>query len=71
MNRFQREVTSYWIRYNQSVVEDIVNSTFDLLLLGYDTPGQLRPLHYVCLVDPQAMWFRHWTVSQDRVIRMS
>ena len=63
LNQFQREVPSYWLRYNERTMEDIVNVTFDLLLLGYDTPTQLGPIHYLCLVDPQAQWFRQWTVS--------
>ena len=63
LNRFQRQVSSYWLRFNHRAVDDIVNVTFDLLLLGYDTPSQLSPIHYLSLLDPLAQWFRNWTVS--------
>ena len=63
LNRFHREVPAYWVRYSCNTVQDIVSATFDLLLLGNDTPGQLRPLHYQCLLDPTAEWLGGWTVS--------
>ena len=64
LNHFQREVTSYWLRFNERTVEDMINATFDLLTLGYDRPLQLSPTHFLCLVDPVAQWFRKWTVSE-------
>ena len=62
LNRFQHEVTSYWLRYNERAVEEMITATFDLLLLGYDTPILLSPIHFLCLVDPLAQWFKMWTV---------
>ncbi|CAI8013095.1 Protein broad-minded [Geodia barretti] len=61
LNRFQRDVVSYWIRFGHRTVEDIVRATFDLLSLGNDTLGQLRPIHYLSLLDPTAQWARDWT----------
>ena len=67
LNRFQRDVVSYWIRFGHRTVEDIVRATFDLLSLGNDTLGQLRPIHYLSLLDPTAQWARDWTVSHGEV----
>ena len=67
LNRFQRDVVSYWIRFGHRTVEDIVRATFDLLSLGNDTLGQLRPIHYLSLLDPTAQWARDWTVSHGTV----
>ena len=66
LNRFQRDVVSYWVRYGHKIVEDIVSATFDLLLLGSNTPEQLCPIHYLSLLDPTSQWTRDWTVSRLR-----
>ena len=44
----------------------MITATFDLLLLGYDTPILLSPIHFLCLVDPLAQWFKMWTVRISR-----
>lgn len=64
LNYCQRKVTSYWLRFYERTVEDMINATFDLLTLGYDRPLQLSPTHFLCLVDPLAQWFTRWTVSE-------
>ena len=62
LNHFQCQVPVFWLRYNERVVEEMINGTFDLLLLGYNTPILLSPAHFLCLVDPLASWFRRWMV---------
>ena len=46
-----------------------MNVTLSLLDLSYDLRGgkateYLTPLHYLCVVDPNAQWFQKWMVNQ-------
>ncbi|XP_032231203.2 protein broad-minded isoform X2 [Nematostella vectensis] len=66
LNEFQHEVPSYWIRYPERFLEEIVESTFSLFSLSTTprgVPGEeecLSPLWYIALLDPLANWFKKW-----------
>ena len=44
------------------VVEEVMDLTFSLLELSYNNELHVHPLHYFCLLDPQALWFQKWMV---------
>ena len=62
-NYFQQELPSYWLRYSERVVIEMVTATFSLLSLTYTRPSMLGPVHLVALIDPSAFWLKKWMVS--------
>lgn len=56
------QLPSYWLRYSEGVVVEIIEATALLLSCSYSNPNMLGPVHYMALFDPKATWFRKWTV---------
>ena len=63
LSYLQGELPSYWLRYSEGVVLEMIEATATLLSCSYSNPGMLGPVHYMALFDPKATWFRKWTVS--------
>ena len=61
-NHFQLELPSYWLRYSERIVEEMVNATFSLLSLTYANPLMLGPVHLIALLDPNCNWLKKWMV---------
>ncbi|XP_028401729.1 protein broad-minded-like isoform X2 [Dendronephthya gigantea] len=63
---FLHEIPSYWVRYPERFVGDILESSISLLSLGNNHFGLssfnaiISPLHYLALLDPKASWFKKW-----------
>ncbi|CAB4013169.1 Hypothetical predicted protein, partial [Paramuricea clavata] len=63
---FLHEIPSYWVRYPERFVEDILESSLALLSLGNSHFGLssfnaiISPLHYLAILDPKASWFKKW-----------
>lgn len=62
LHYMQGELPSYWVRYGEGVVQDLVEATSVLLSCSYSNPSMLAPSHFMALFDPRASWFRKWTV---------
>lgn len=62
-NHFQLELPSYWLRYSERIVEEMVNATFSLLSLTYANPLMLGPVHLIALLDPGCSWLKRWMVG--------
>ncbi len=62
LNYVQGELPSYWLRYSEGVVVEMIEATATLLSCSYGNPSMLGPAHYMSLFDPKASWFRKWTV---------
>ncbi|XP_070575308.1 protein broad-minded-like [Ptychodera flava] len=64
VNEFQLQVPSYWVRYPEKFLDDVIECTLSLLSRNSSVPtgpsGTLTPLHYLALLDPKATWFRKW-----------
>uniref|UniRef100_H2ZAY6 Protein broad-minded n=1 Tax=Ciona savignyi TaxID=51511 RepID=H2ZAY6_CIOSA len=65
LNEFQCEVPSIWVRYPESFLEVIVDSSLALLTLqlnlGKNNSGdKLTALNFLSLIDIRANWFRKW-----------
>ncbi|XP_071959186.1 protein broad-minded-like [Antedon mediterranea] len=64
LNEFQIEVSSYWVRFPESFVEDILEKT--VKLIGINSSSLLSsmeivcPIHCIALLDPKARWFKKW-----------
>ncbi|XP_064610719.1 protein broad-minded-like isoform X2 [Liolophura sinensis] len=58
MNEFQREAPGYWVRYPEKYMEEILQSTLDLLSL--ETAQVVSPSHLIAVLDPKASWFIKW-----------
>ena len=63
LNYFQRELPSFWLRYSERTVGEMVIATFSLLSLSYSSPTLLGPVHLIALLDPTADWLKKWMVS--------
>ncbi|KAI8790403.1 protein broad-minded [Biomphalaria glabrata] len=62
MVEFQQEAPNYWVRYPLTYMDEIVQSTLNLITLQ-PAPSQqsrLMPLHFVAVLDPKALWFTKW-----------
>ncbi|XP_060947669.1 protein broad-minded [Limanda limanda] len=75
MNDFQKEVTTFWIRYPEKYMEEIIESTFSLLSLHHEhgTEKVLEPIHLLALLDIKATWFNKWmhgSYSRTVVLRL-
>ena len=68
LNYLQGELPSYWLRYSEGVVVEMIEATAALLSCSYGNPSMLGPVHYMSLFDPKATWFRKWTVREAVVI---
>ncbi|CAN9507510.1 unnamed protein product [Ophioblennius macclurei] len=65
MNDFQKEVTTFWIRYPEKYMEEVVEATFSMLTLHQDQGSSrperlLEPVHLLALLDVKATWFNKW-----------
>nr|XP_018668106.1 protein broad-minded-like [Ciona intestinalis] len=66
LNEFQCEVPSIWVRYPESFLEVIVDSSLSLLCLqlklgkNSNNSDKLTALHFLSLIDIRANWFRKW-----------
>ncbi|XP_072017188.1 uncharacterized protein [Amphiura filiformis] len=62
MNEFQVEVPIYWIRYPERFLEEITESSIQLLVAqpASSQPDHICPIHYMSIVDPRATWFKKW-----------
>ena len=67
-NHFQLELPSYWLRYSERIVEEMVNATFSLLSLTYANPLMLGPVHLLALLDPSCNWLKKWMVRLVRFL---
>nr|CAB3266841.1 protein broad-minded-like [Phallusia mammillata] len=59
LNEFQCEVPSIWVRYPESFLDSILNSTFNLMT-EFIKAAPFSGLHLISLVDIDAHWFRKW-----------
>ncbi len=69
LNYLQLELPSYWLRYGEGVMAELVETTIALLSCGYSCPSVLGPLHYMAVFDPRATWFRKWTVGRESALK--
>ncbi|GFO20670.1 protein broad-minded [Plakobranchus ocellatus] len=63
MVEFQQEAPNYWVRYPLVYLEEVVESSLNLLALQVapQFPNtKLCPLHFVAVLDPKAQWFIKW-----------
>uniref|UniRef100_A0AAY4BMH9 Protein broad-minded n=1 Tax=Denticeps clupeoides TaxID=299321 RepID=A0AAY4BMH9_9TELE len=60
MNDFQKEVTSFWIRYPEKYMEEMIDSTLALLVPRPAPDRALQPVHLLALLDVRATWFKKW-----------
>lgn len=66
LNQIQKELPTYWLRYSDKYVEEMTESLFQLLEISptpiSSTVGKnlMSPLHFLSLLDPQAIWFKYW-----------
>ncbi|XP_022098111.1 protein broad-minded-like [Acanthaster planci] len=65
MNEFNLEIPTYWVRFPDRFLDDVTESTMNLLVTEpqgsrSSSSQQLTPLHCMALVDPRASWFRKW-----------
>ena len=66
LSQFQQELPSYWIRYPEKLVEEILDSTVKLLsvipepLSGDIEQNLMTPMHFLTLIDPLSIWFKKW-----------
>lgn len=65
LNEYQQQVPSIWIRYPETFLEAIVESTLSIIVLHPKsvtnvTKQLLTPLHFISLVDTKANWIRKW-----------
>ena len=67
LNYLQLELPTYWLRYGEGVMAELVEATVALLSCGYSNPSMLGPLHYMAMFDPRAAWFKKWTVREIEV----
>ncbi|CAL1530647.1 unnamed protein product [Lymnaea stagnalis] len=62
MVEFQQEAPNYWVRYPLTYMEEVVQSSLNLISLM--TPqaqsSKLTPLHFIAVLDPKAQWFIKW-----------
>ncbi|KAH9488114.1 hypothetical protein Btru_065340, partial [Bulinus truncatus] len=62
---FQQEAPNYWVRYPLIYMEEVVQSTLNLITsqLSPSQQNRLTPLHFVAVLDPKAHWFTKWMVE--------
>uniref|UniRef100_A0A6I8NMV1 Protein broad-minded n=1 Tax=Ornithorhynchus anatinus TaxID=9258 RepID=A0A6I8NMV1_ORNAN len=65
LNEYQKEAPSFWIRYPEKYMEEIVGSTLSLLSVKHGqrllvSPKTLEPIYFVALLDVKAVWFKKW-----------
>ena len=66
LNDIQKELPTTWLRYSEKYVEEMIESLVNLLgvspaKISSDRETVLmNPLHFLSLVDPQAIWFKKW-----------
>ncbi|XP_033110986.1 protein broad-minded-like [Anneissia japonica] len=64
LNEFQIEVPSYWVRFPENFVEDILEKTVKLIdINSHSLLGSMEivcPVHFIALLDPKARWFKKW-----------
>ncbi|GFR74597.1 protein broad-minded-like [Elysia marginata] len=66
MVEFQQEAPNYWVRYPLAYLEEVVESSLNLLALqtsSHFPNTKLCPLHFVAVLDPKAQWFIKWMVE--------
>lgn len=60
----QREIPKEWIRFSTRKVEEMIESFIDLLAMhtydGCSKEKFLFPFHLLSVIDPNAIWSRHW-----------
>ncbi|XP_072499268.1 protein broad-minded isoform X2 [Notamacropus eugenii] len=65
LNKYQKEVPSFWIRHPEKYMEEIVGSTLSLLSIKHDqsllvSQKILDPIYFLALLDVKAVWFKKW-----------
>ena len=66
LNQFQHDLPLAWIRYPEKLVEEILQSTINLLSVVPQPVNSsmmdsvLTPFAYLSLIDPSAFWFCKW-----------
>ncbi|XP_071503621.1 protein broad-minded-like [Diadema antillarum] len=61
MNEFQLEVPKYWIRFPDKFIQDLTESTLNLLVQKPHPQAEcLTPMCFMALLDPKALWFKKW-----------
>ena len=66
LNHFQHDLPLAWIRYPEKLVEEILQSTINLLSVMPQPVNSsmldsvLTPFAYLSLIDPSAFWFCKW-----------
>ncbi|XP_013789705.1 protein broad-minded-like [Limulus polyphemus] len=62
VNKFQQKVARHWLRYPQTVIEEIIESTFYMLSCSVKEkePDSSKVWEYVVQVDPHFVWLGNW-----------
>lgn len=65
LNQFQHELPLYWLRYPEKLVEEILQSTTNLLAVipqpvSANMDSVLSPYMFLSIIDPSAFWFCKW-----------
>jgi len=66
LNDIQKELPTTWLRYSEKYVEEMIESLVNLLgvspakISSNRDTVLMNPLHFLSLVDPQAIWFKKW-----------
>lgn len=63
LNQFMIELPSMWFRFPEHAFRDMANATFNFLSTKASREI-MAPIHFLCLVDPEAKWFEKWMLSQ-------
>ncbi|KAJ3197649.1 hypothetical protein HK101_002077 [Irineochytrium annulatum] len=63
LQQFQMEMPSCWFRFPEQILNEVMNATFRLLRPSKHGGGSLTSLHYMAMVDTNALWFEKWMMS--------
>lgn len=53
-----------WIRFTETVFKQVMDVTVSLLKCKADSSSTITCIHLLAIVDPQAVWFDKWMMSQ-------
>lgn len=66
LNQFQHDLPLYWVRYPEKLVEEILQSTTNLMAVIPQPMSSnivdtlITPYNFLSLIDPSAFWFCKW-----------
>lgn len=64
LNQYMCEIPSLWFRFSEKTFKEVMFSTFRLLSIPGHDSRKLSPLHYLSVIDPNALWYNKWMISQ-------